>query len=170
MDQSLARLGLELRAAQAADEIFLRALYRSFRTAEVAAAPWPNAVISAFVDNQFALQHRHFTREFPDADFLIVMLGGEPIGRLYLHRRDDALHVVDIGLDPLWRGRGVGRALLQWSAELARREGLARVTLAVASDNPRAFALYRRLGFRTGERLATHLIMALEIKNSRPVS
>ena len=43
-----------------------------------------------------------------------------------------------------WRGRGVGRALLQTLLELATRQGLARVTL---SAQIHALGFYERAGF-----------------------
>lgn len=48
-----------------------------------------------------------------------------------------------------WRGRGVGRALLQTLLDLAVRQGLPRVTLSAQTH---ALGFYERAGFRvTGE-------------------
>ncbi|WP_372466992.1 N-acetyltransferase family protein [Microbacterium maritypicum] len=51
-----------------------------------------------------------------------------------------------IGVHPLWRARGVGRALLRGVIELAGTQGHARISLSVERDN---FArnLYRAEGF-----------------------
>ena len=56
-------------------------------------------------------------------------------------------YVDSIAVLPEYRGRGVGRALL---ADLCRRvfaKGFTKVGLLVDVDNPRAEALYRKLGF-----------------------
>lgn len=49
---------------------------------------------------------------------------------------------------PERRSRGVGTALIAAAEELARRRGRRRLGLAVADGNPRAAALYLRLGYQ----------------------
>ena len=51
-----------------------------------------------------------------------------------------------IGVRPLWRAQGVGRALIQALTDAARTEGFARLTLSVEHGNF-AEALYRSEGF-----------------------
>ena len=46
-----------------------------------------------------------------------------------------------------WRGRGLGRALLEACLEKAFRKGLTRIELEVYASNTAAIALYRKLGF-----------------------
>ena len=48
--------------------------------------------------------------------------------------------------EPL-RGQGVGTALIQALVKRARKQGATAFEIGVALDNPRAAALYRRLGF-----------------------
>jgi GNAT superfamily N-acetyltransferase len=48
--------------------------------------------------------------------------------------------------EPL-RGQGVGTALIQTLIKRARTQGASAFEIGVAMDNPRAAALYRRLGF-----------------------
>ena len=45
------------------------------------------------------------------------------------------------------RGRGVGRALVQATVDLARERGCRRIELDVNDNNAAALALYRSLGF-----------------------
>ena len=52
-----------------------------------------------------------------------------------------------MGLLPAWRGRGVGRRLLEATVAKARCEGFKRIELDVYADNPRAIALYEKAGF-----------------------
>lgn len=138
---------LRLRPARDGDLAFLRRLYRSFRAEEMALVPWSQIARDAFLDDQFRLQHQHFTTVFPNADFLIVEKAGAPIGRLYLHRDQEGLLVVDIGLLPELRRQGLGRVLLEWVVSQASDAGAPKVWLHVLPQNLPARRLYERLGF-----------------------
>ncbi|GAB3940717.1 GNAT family N-acetyltransferase [Corynebacterium tapiri] len=56
---------------------------------------------------------------------------------------------VAIAVESRYRGSGLGTELLKKSAELARDRGAKQLSLCVHDDNPRARALYERLGFKT---------------------
>lgn len=53
-----------------------------------------------------------------------------------------------IFVHPEARGQGVGGALLEAVAQLARRQGARAIRLDVIDTNPRAEQLYRRVGFQ----------------------
>lgn len=72
--------------------------------------------------------------------------GGARIGRLYLHRSDSEIRVMDIALLPEHRRQGIGEALLRDVLQEARQSGRA-VGIHVEKDNL-ARRLYDRLGFR----------------------
>ncbi|MEL7213928.1 MAG: GNAT family N-acetyltransferase [Pseudomonadota bacterium] len=55
-----------------------------------------------------------------------------------------------ICVDAAARGHGVGTLLMGTILEEARRRGLSQVRLDVIDSNPRARALYERLGFQAG--------------------
>lgn len=130
-----------LRQATEDDNAFLRRLYGTTRSDELAAVSWDEVTREAFLDQQFAAQAADYRRRFPQARFLVVQHEGTPIGRLYFADSDDAVHVLDIALLPEHRGQGLGEALLRWVAE-----GDRRITLSVARWNP-AQRLYLRLEF-----------------------
>ncbi|MDN4056902.1 GNAT family N-acetyltransferase [Massilia sp. YIM B02769] len=136
---------LRLRASETDDEAFLRRVYAGTRTHEIALAGWDAAGADAFLRMQFDAQQRHYRAYYPQVRFDIVERAGEAIGRLYVARHADAIHVLDIALLAPWRGQGIGAALLRALQEEAAREGH-RLTLQVALNN-RAHALYARLGF-----------------------
>ena len=60
----------------------------------------------------------------------------------------DDVELMTIAVDPKFRGKGVGRALMHACFEDLRMTAARRMILEVAADNPSAIALYRRLGFQ----------------------
>jgi ribosomal protein S18 acetylase RimI-like enzyme len=63
------------------------------------------------------------------------------------------LYIGHLGVNPTWRGQGIGEALIDHLMQQGAKAGLRRAVLDVATNNPRAEALYTRLGFRvTAER------------------
>ena len=139
--------GLSLRDAEADDLPFLRRLYASSRAAELDAIPWPQAARQTFCDSQFDLQHHHYVTHFVAADFLIVLQGNVPVGRLYLHEADLVLTIVDILLDDAVRGQGLGSALLRRLQQDVRDRALDALALQVLITNHAARRLYERHGF-----------------------
>jgi ribosomal protein S18 acetylase RimI-like enzyme len=57
-----------------------------------------------------------------------------------------------MGVHPDWRGRGIGRRLLQACLDKAAAKGLTRIVLEVRADNAAAIALYGQLGFEVEAR------------------
>jgi ribosomal protein S18 acetylase RimI-like enzyme len=56
-------------------------------------------------------------------------------------------YVGHLGVDPALRGRGIGAALVDYLLDPARVAGCRVAVLDVSAENPRAQALYVRLGF-----------------------
>jgi ribosomal protein S18 acetylase RimI-like enzyme len=52
-----------------------------------------------------------------------------------------------MGLLPDYRGRGIGERLIRATIDAARAHGFERIELSVYGRNPRAAALYRKVGF-----------------------
>lgn len=66
------------------------------------------------------------------------------------------LCVAHLGVAPELRGRGVGNKIIAHLLEAAAARGFHRAALDVSAENPRAQALYERLGFAvTRERKST---------------
>ena len=134
------------RAVQDGDAELLLAIYASTRAEELAQVAWDDAQKDAFVRMQFEAQRKFYESEYPGAEFQIILVAGEPAGRLYVHRREREIRIMDIALLPEFRGRGIGTRIL--SEILAEGERTARpVTIHVESFNP-AQRLYQRLGFK----------------------
>jgi ribosomal protein S18 acetylase RimI-like enzyme len=151
---------ISLRPATAADRDLLAAVYASGRDGELAAVPFSDAERAVFLAQQFHAQSVHYESHYPGATLDVVVIDGEPAGRLYVHRRDASIHVMEIGLLPACRGRGVGERLLRDVLAEAAARGV-KVTINVEPANP-ARRLYERLGFRvTGA--AGEFYVAMEV-------
>ncbi len=145
-----------LRPASPEDEAFLFRVYASTRDEELAHVTWSAEQKEAFLLWQAATQHRYYVENYPGAEFQVIMLGEQPIGRFYLHRRPDEIRIMDIALLPEHHRHGYGSALLHAVMAEGQRTGR-RVTIHVELFNP-ALKLYRRLGF---EQIAEHGVYLL---------
>jgi RimJ/RimL family protein N-acetyltransferase len=81
----------------------------------------------------------------------VALAGGQVIGWCDIRREffPSRAHrgTLGLGLLPEWRGRGVGRRLLEATLAKARGAGFKRIELDVHADNQRAIALYEKAGF-----------------------
>lgn len=137
---------IELRTATAGDEPFLLSVYASTREEELAmVTDWSPEQKDAFVRQQFLAQHTHYHQHYPGARFDVIVADQQPAGRLYVHRRDREIRLMDIALLPPFRRRGVGGALLASLMDEARAAEKS-LTIHVEKFNP-AMRLYERLGF-----------------------
>lgn len=119
--------------------------------------PWGAAEKEAFLRMQFDAQDADYRRNYPDASFLIILVGNEPVGRLYLHRDDDEIRVIDIALLPPFRGAGIGGTIMQELLDEGAASGRP-VRLHVYNTN-RARRLYERLGFEAVTDAGIHRLM-----------
>ncbi|HWY25428.1 MAG TPA: N-acetyltransferase [Nevskia sp.] len=136
---------ITLRPVTDADLPFLFRLYASTRDGELAPLPWSEEQKQAFLRMQFEAQRSHYARHYAGGRFDLVMADGAPVGRLYVHRGDREIHLIDICFLPPYRGRGFGTRLLSELLAEGAAQG-SSVSLQVEKSNP-AKQLYRRLGF-----------------------
>ncbi len=80
-----------------------------------------------------------FARRFPDANNSFGDYDETEAGEFYLD---------SIGVDPSMRSLGIGSKLFEAMLGYAAENGFSRAGLLVDVDNPKAEALYFRLGFR----------------------
>jgi len=112
------------------------------------------------VASQFESQSRHYASYYPDAEHVVILVDGQPGGRMIIDRREDSLHIVDIALLPAFRGSGVGTELVTELLGEAARRGVP-VTCHVEVGNP-ARSFWQHLGFV--EKGGTGAHIALERK------
>lgn len=65
-------------------------------------------------------------------------------------------HLISIAVHPEFRGRGIGRRLMEECLARLRSKGVKRVRLEVRVSNRRAIELYRKLGFRVEDLLPNY--------------
>jgi ribosomal protein S18 acetylase RimI-like enzyme len=150
---------IALRDSRPEDREFLLGVYMTTREDEMAIVPWTEEQKQAFMREA---QDADYRRSWPEARFLVVVAGGQDIGRLYRRETDDELHLIDVALLPEWRNRGIGTSLMRDLVSEADRRGK-RLTLYVENWNP-ARRLYERLGFVDASTDAVYAFM------ERPVS
>ncbi|MBB4840737.1 RimJ/RimL family protein N-acetyltransferase [Sphingomonas kyeonggiensis] len=161
MSGELLTQGIALPAAGIEDLPRLADLHARSRMADLLLAPWTPDQKRAFLDEQFALQHAHFVKVHRKGDFRLVTRGDAPIGRFYFNRSGPEWVLIDILLALEAQAAGLGTALVSWLQRAAADANADRLRLSVAHNNPRAQALYRRLGFEdAGDVAGTHLSMA----------
>jgi ribosomal protein S18 acetylase RimI-like enzyme len=148
--EKIARLpalaGLSVRLVGDSDLPFLAEVYAAARADEMAATGWPQAQASAFLNQQFEMQHRYYQEHHADAHFLVLMHRDQPIGRLYWNSYPQKASLIDISLLARWRGQGIGSALMTLLTEEADKNSQS-ILLHVEPNNP-AHRLYRRFGFK----------------------
>lgn len=155
---------IELLPAEPGDEEFLYRVYASTRGEELAVVPWDETQKDAFLRAQFGAQDRWYREHYPRASFELVVVDGEPAGRLYLHRGESEIRIVDIALLPEHRRKGVGSSLLGELLAEADTAGK-RVTIHVERMNP-ALGLYERLGFTVAEDKGVYLFLERQVKTA----
>jgi ribosomal protein S18 acetylase RimI-like enzyme len=159
--------GVVLRPRSPDDEPFLIALYAETRD-DVVGFGWEPAQVQEFLAMQYRARESAFAANHPSARSEIVVVDGQPIGRLLVDRRAEAIHLVDIALVTEQRGHGVGTELVTDLIEEALLFNRP-LHLTVRCDN-RARGLYQRLGFVSlatqGETDPTDLYLAMEYRAS----
>jgi predicted GNAT family N-acyltransferase len=114
----------------------------------IRAAVWPDdesalALVrrAVFIEEQRVPEAMEWEAVDPQCDWFIALTGAAPVAvaRLTPEGRIGRMAVL-----PAWRGRGIGRALLDLAIRQARRHGMNRVELHAQCH---ALGFYERFGF-----------------------
>ncbi len=135
-----------LRAVTPEDDEFLLAVYASSREEELAQVPWAEGQKESFVRLQFDTQRAEYEARFPEARYEVILIDGQPAGRLWVGEAADEMRLLDIALLPEFQNRGVGRLVVGGLIEEAARKSLP-LRHMVFILNAGAKRFYERMGF-----------------------
>jgi ribosomal protein S18 acetylase RimI-like enzyme len=131
---------VRLRESTGADEDFLRDLFAATRP-----APMNEPAFRALADLQFDARNRAYSERSADRP-LIVKVGGQPAGVLWMWRSAGEYRIADLAVAPEFQRRNIARAALSWAIAEAER-ARAPLRLSVDRNNARAVRLYESAGF-----------------------
>jgi GNAT superfamily N-acetyltransferase len=73
---------------------------------------------------------------------------GQMVGAVSVQWRGDPCEIEELGVDPARQGQGLGRQLVEWVIEEARRRSKSAVLVGTPNASIGNIAFYQRLGFR----------------------
>jgi len=155
----LAEVSFALRAVGPADRELLWEIFRSSRAGPLADLP------EALLRMQQRAQEAAYDAAYGGAENSLILVSGRPAGRVLVWRSELEHRVVDIAILPSERGRGLATAVLRSIIEEAR-DSAKPLRLTVATDNPAALRLYRRLGFEITAGDALNLALEMSPSSS----
>jgi GNAT superfamily N-acetyltransferase len=148
------------------DTAFLRSVFASTRSLEVEVLGSQGPGAEAFLRVQFDAQGRHYEACYPNAEHLVVLVRGEPAGRLIVDRSATEILIVDIALLPRSRRAGVGSALVEGLLDEADGGGLqVRCHVLLGNDGARRF--WERHGLVARGVVGAHVAMVRVCEISR---
>jgi len=149
---------LSLRPTYPNDAAFVYQLAYETMAEHLHAWTWDPGIRHHLLHMQVQAKNGSYAITHPNAEYAIVDLDDEPVGRMIIDRSGEFYYLVDITIIPKQRGAGIGTRLV---LALCTEAGLMhkKVRLFVHTTNQRALTLYRRLGFRVIEDLEWGLLM-----------
>jgi GNAT superfamily N-acetyltransferase len=157
---------VSIRPVRPADDDFLLRVYASTRD-DVHQTPWTETERGRFVEMQYRAQRDDYESRFATARHSIILVGGEPHGRIWVDRRADEIRLLDITLLPEFRNQDTGGVLLERLIDEARLAGIP-LRHSVFNTNTEALRFYSRLGFEVVEDFEMYVLMEWANVTPRP--
>ena len=115
---------------------------------------------SCFHRDRFNRRQLHYLQQRRTAIFLVAEAEGQVVGQgialIRQHRQGLSGRIYSLAVDEKWRGRGIGRQLLENLVRRLSDRGARRIYLEVDQQNAAALKLYQQLGFRCIGKLADY--------------
>ncbi len=157
MKNSKTNRAIAFRSITEHDREFLYQVYASTRLEELAQTAWTPEETDNFLHQQFEFQHRDYAKNYTSADFELILSDNNPIGRLYVDRRDNDIRIIDIALLPHYRRRGIGSKIFKDLTTEADEQQVC-LSLHVETNNP-ILPFYERLNFKNKELRGVYYFM-----------
>ncbi|MCC8179987.1 MAG: GNAT family N-acetyltransferase [Planctomycetes bacterium] len=77
----------------------------------------------------------------------------EPVDALFFEGEPGTYYLSTMGVDPAFRGKGIGTALMAGAEQRGRHQGFTLASLLVSVDKERAKSLYERVGYEAVEQI-----------------
>jgi ribosomal protein S18 acetylase RimI-like enzyme len=138
---------ISLRRSGPADEEFLYQVFFLERQSEFAVLGLPDAQLHHLLRGQSEAQITTYSSRFPESRYEIVLLDGDPAGRIWVARQADEIRIVDVVMLPNFRSAGIGAELVRRLQAEAQAAGLP-IRVSVSRFNPGSLRFHERLGFR----------------------
>jgi len=129
------------------DSEFLFSVYKSMRDWELAQTQRTVKEVEKFLRNEFQAQYDFYRTKFPDGRYDVITLGSKDIGRRILINDDEALLFADLTLLPEFRGKGLGRKIVEFAKDEAKKVGKV-IRYFVRTGNEPTKRCSVRFGFR----------------------
>lgn len=114
-------------------------------------------------DGVYEHYRKVFRQSFDDAErgqriLLVAVAGEEMVGQVFVQLTSSETRYADgavrgylyaLRVRPPWQGLGLGTRLIAAAEEALLSLGFGVAVIAAGKDNPRAYQLYQRLGYRT---------------------
>jgi GNAT superfamily N-acetyltransferase len=141
-----------LRPVEPADDEFLLRVYEGTREQELNQVTWQEGQREYFVRWQFDMQRQEYHTRFPNAQYDLILVDGNPAGRIWVGSDETQIRLLDIAVIPEYQNQGVGTFLLHQLMDQATAEAKPlRHMVFLLNDN--ALRFYERLGFEVFEDL-----------------
>ncbi len=113
-------------------------------------------------DGVYEKYRKVFRQSFDDAErgqriLLVAVAGEQMVGQVFIQLTSSETRYADgavrgylyaLRVRPPWQGQGLGTRLLAAAEEALLALGFGVAVIAAGKDNPRAYQLYQRLGYR----------------------
>jgi ribosomal protein S18 acetylase RimI-like enzyme len=98
-----------------------------------------------------------FAKKLNDShNFKLKSQDGKTVGEMYIYKKKpDEMNVVWVEVEEKHRGQGYASGAMQGAIDIARQQGLKKVTLEVPGISPDARHIYEKLGFKAGEQISS---------------
>lgn len=111
--------------------------------------------LEGYLDRAFGIEQMSSELRRPHSWFFFAEVAGKPAGYLKINTGDaqteraegKTLEIERIYVDAEWQGHGLGKALLEFSIDEAKRRRSDAVWLGVWENNAKAISFYEREGF-----------------------